>query len=56
MDCEYCAYYEYDEDDEAYYCSVYLDEDDYARFLGSAGKRCPYFRDGDEYRVVRHQI
>lgn len=29
--CEYCAYYTYDEEDEAYYCDVYMDEDDVAK-------------------------
>ena len=26
--CDYCAYNEYDEEDEEYYCSVNMDEDD----------------------------
>ena len=26
--CDFCAYNEYDEEDEAYYCSVNMDEDD----------------------------
>ena len=25
--CDFCAYNEYDEDDEEYYCSVNMDED-----------------------------
>ena len=33
-----------------------LDEDDYARMLERGGKECPYWRDGDEYKVVRHQM
>ena len=43
MECEACAYYEYDEEEDAYYCSVNLDEDDMARFMSRAYKRCPYF-------------
>ena len=31
--CDFCAYNEYDEDDEEYYCSVNMDEDDMARFV-----------------------
>lgn len=54
--CEYCAYYAYDEEDEAYYCDVYMDEDDLARLMGGEQKECPYFKNGDEYAVVRHQI
>ena len=54
--CDFCAYNEYDEDDEAYYCSVKMDEDDMARFMQSSYKECPYYRSGDEYKVVRHQM
>ena len=54
--CDTCAYLEYDEDDEAYYCSVDMDEDDFSRLSGSGFKECPYYQDGDEYKVVRHQL
>ena len=54
--CDFCAYNEYDEDYEAYYCSVNMDEDDMARFMQSSYKECPYYRSGDEYKVVRHQM
>ena len=54
--CDFCAYNEYDEDDEAYYCSVNMDEDDMARFMQSSYKECPYYRSGDEYKVVRQQM
>ena len=47
--CDFCAYNEYDEDDEEYYCSVNMDEDDMARFVQSSYKRCPFYRSGDEY-------
>lgn len=56
VNCEYCANYVYDEDDESYYCDVNLDEDEYYRFMNSNYKECPYFRNGDEYLVVRHQM
>lgn len=56
MNCDYCANYVYDEDDESYYCDVNLDEDEYYRFMNSDYKECPYFRNGDEYLVVRHQM
>lgn len=56
MDCEYCAYYTYDEEDEAYYCDVYMDEDDAAKLAQGHYKACPYFKNGDEYAVVRKQI
>ena len=31
-------------------------EDEYARLIERGSKECPYWRDGDEYSVVRHQI
>lgn len=54
--CEYCTYYAYDEDEEEYYCDVYLDEDDAARLAQGHYKSCPYFKSGDEYAVVRKQM
>ena len=54
--CEECAYYAYDEDYDEYICGAEMDEDDYARLMSTpSGQSCPYFRDGDEYKVVRHQ-
>ncbi len=57
--CDFCAYYVCDEDEDGseYYCSVEMDEDDYYRLMtGGQRMSCPYFRDGDEYKVVRHQM
>lgn len=54
--CSSCAYYEYDEEYEEYYCSVNMDEDDYVRFLSDRLSACRYYRCGDEYAVVRHQM
>ncbi len=56
MQCDECAYNEYDEEDEEYYCSVDMDEDDYYRFISGEHKSCPFYKNGDEYAVVRHQI
>lgn len=56
MDCDTCAYYGYDEEDESYSCSVNLDEDEMYHFLTRRTKKCPYWRSNDEYGVVRHQI
>ena len=33
-----------------------LDEDELVRFLSDAYYDCPYYRNGDEYRVVRKQL
>ena len=54
--CDFCAYNEYDENDEEYYCSVNMDEDHIARFVPTNHKACPFFKSGDEYLVVRHQM
>ena len=54
--CEQCAYYDYDEEYDEYYCSVNLDEDEMYRFLSGSQRECPYFRIDDEYAVVRHQM
>ncbi|WP_196814185.1 MULTISPECIES: DUF6472 family protein [unclassified Butyrivibrio] len=54
--CDECNYYEYDEDDDAYYCSVDMDEDDYARLMGNSRNECPYYQNNNEYEVVKHQM
>lgn len=55
-ECETCANYSYDEEYEEYICDVDMDEDDLIRFLTDRHTICPYYRNGDEYQVVRHQI
>ena len=54
--CEFCANYTYDEECDEYYCDINLDEDEYYRFISSDYRECPYYRSGDEYKVVRHQM
>lgn len=54
--CDECAYLEYDENDEEYYCSVDMDEDDYVRMVSSGSAECPFYTNGDEYAVVKHQM
>ncbi len=56
MNCDTCAYYAYDEDDDCYYCTIDMDEDDYARLMTGSAKECPFWQNGDEYAVVRHQL
>ena len=56
MQCETCAYYMYDDEDEEYYCETNMDQDDYMRLAHSNFKGCPFYRNGDEYAVVRHQM
>ena len=47
--------YSYDEEYEEYSCDVLLDEDEMAHYLMTEHKYCPYFRQGDEYTIVRKQ-
>ena len=56
MQCETCAYYVYDDDEEQYVCDANMDQDEFARLTESKFRGCTYYRDGDEYKVVRHQI
>ena len=53
--CEECAYYMYDEEYESYFCDMSLDEDEMMRFMQGHFSDCPYWRNGDEYAVVRKQ-
>lgn len=50
-------YYEYDEEYEEYYCAQSnLDEDDCARMAEDSHYQCPFYRQGNEYTIVKHQI
>ena len=50
--CDTCAYLIYDEEYEEYVCEVSSD----AGLCGPSHYSCPYYKNGDEYRVVRHQM
>ena len=54
--CETCAFYIYDDEYEAYLCDMNMDEDDYMRIMSDRYYQCPYYRNGDEYAVVRKQM
>ena len=54
--CETCTYFTYDEDYECYVCDIEMDEDEYVRLMSDAHYSCPYYRNGDEYLVVRKQM
>lgn len=56
MECETCANYCYDEEYEEYICDVTMDEDEYVRIFSYRREACPFYRNGDEYRVVRKQM
>lgn len=56
MKCDDCQYYIFDEEYQEYVCDVDMDEDDYARLTAGGSRECPYWRSGNEYDVVRHQM
>jgi hypothetical protein len=54
--CENCWYNSFDDEQEEYFCSLVLDEDEYVRLIEESNKTCRYFRpSGDEYNIVRKQ-
>lgn len=54
--CETCVFYDYDEDYDAYYCRMNLDQDEMGQFLSGQTRTCPYYRFYDEYKSVQKQI
>ena len=54
--CDTCADRGYDGEYGEYVCEIDMDEDDYIRFLSDHHTQCPYYRNGDEYLVVRGQM
>lgn len=53
--CEQCAYFEYDEEYDDYYCAVNLDEDELYRFMSESNDKCSFFKFYDEYKMVQKQ-
>ena len=53
--CETCWYYDYDEEYDAYYCMMDVDEDEAYRIFSDPRGRCPYYRQGDDYTLARKQ-
>ena len=53
--CETCEFYDFDDDLDAYVCTMRLDEDEMERFLQKRNPSCPYYRFYDEYKSVQKQ-
>ena len=53
--CESCMYYDYNEDDDVYECTMSLDEDEYLHFISRRSDGCPYYKFYDEYKTVQKQ-
>lgn len=54
-ECENCWYYNYDEEEDEYYCSMELDEDEMYRIRTDRRSRCPFFRQADDYYLPHRQ-
>ena len=53
--CESCVYYDYNDEDDMYECTVNLDEDEFLRFMTARTSGCPYYKFYDEYKSVQKQ-
>lgn len=53
--CEFCMNYMYDEEYDCYECAVSMDEDEIYSLYSDKRSACPYFRQGDDYTIVRRQ-
>jgi len=56
--CDICMYYSYDDEYGCYSCEAEyeMDEDDIWQLMDSPRRSCPFFRMGDEYKIVNKQI
>lgn len=54
-DCENCWHYDYDEETDTYCCNQDIDEDEWYRICMYNKGICPFFRQGDDYYLARHQ-
>ncbi len=53
--CEYCEYFDYDEEIDADVCTLNLDMDEMVNFMTGQTRDCPYFKFYDEYKFVQKQ-
>ncbi|MBR2479500.1 MAG: hypothetical protein IKB47_03745 [Clostridia bacterium] len=53
--CDFCQYYDYDEELDSYVCTLNLDEDEMEKFMLYSNRDCPYFKFYDEYKFVQKQ-
>ena len=54
--CENCQFVYIDEVTGEAICDLDLDEDEVIRLSQHPVSECPYYKDGDEYKTVRHQM
>lgn len=54
--CDFCEYYDCDQETGQYECMMDLDQDEMSRFLaGEFSHGCRYFKFYDEYKSVQKQ-
>lgn len=53
--CEECFHYDYDEEEDMYFCNVDLDEDEMERFLRGDSRNCPFYHRGNDYTTAHRQ-
>ena len=53
--CEFCSYYEFNDESGLYECQINLDEDEMYRLALGGGGGCTYFYLNDDYKIVRKQ-
>ena len=53
--CEDCVCCDYDEELEAFVCTMDLDEDEMERFLKGTGTASPFYRPGGDYKTASKQ-
>ncbi|MBP3485619.1 MAG: hypothetical protein J6J81_02165 [Oscillospiraceae bacterium] len=53
--CEECLHYDYDEEEDVFFCNMDLDEDEMERFLRGDSRSCPFYHRGDDYSTARRQ-
>ena len=53
--CEDCVYYDYDQELEAFVCTMDLDEDEMERFLKVTSAAWPFYRPGGDYKTASRQ-
>ncbi|MFI3325686.1 MAG: DUF6472 family protein [Clostridia bacterium] len=54
-DCDICLNFEYNNEIEDYECIINMDEDEYSQFLNNSYYKCPYFRMGNDYTILKKQ-
>ncbi len=55
INCEDCMNFVYDEEFEEYMCIIDMDQDEIGEIMQNPARKCPFFRFGDDYTIVKKQ-